>query len=134
MNGRPSYAEHSDREMFRGISKLLNILSKEDALLILSMTKKGMKTDTLTCNKIGLTRKQYYTRLKQLKSERFIEKSGSSYFQTTFGSYIYENCINVLLAAIKNRKQMAMIDVLKRSNNFYEDITLLKNILFNTLR
>lgn len=128
------YRESSDKEMFRSISKLLKILSKEHSLLILSITKNGMKADTLACNKIGLTKKQYYTSLMQLKSEGLIEKNGSSYLQTTLGSFICENCINVLLSAMKNRKQMAMVDVLRRSNKFSEDITRIKDFVCKIMK
>jgi len=130
----PSYGESSDKEMFRSISKILEVLSKQDTLLILSIAKNGMEADTLAYNKLGLTRKQYYTRLMQLKSEGLIEKSGSFYFQTTLGSFIYENCINVLLPAMKNRKLMAMVDVLRRSNKFSEDITRIKDVVCNIMK
>ncbi len=113
--------------MLGSISRILKIISKEDALLIFSMAKNGIEADISAHNKIGLTRKQYYTRLAQLKNAGVIEKKEASYFQTTLGSFLYENCIGMVLHAIRNSKQMAMIDVLRRSDNFPENIESIKN-------
>jgi len=85
-------------------------------------------------NKMGLTRKQYYTRLMQLKREGLIERNGNFYYHTTLGTFIYENCVNMLLAAIRNRKYMAMVDVLMHSNYFSQDATLTKNVINNIVR
>ncbi len=106
--------------------------SKHDALVILSLAKKGIEADSSAHSKIGLTRKQYYVRLMQLKDARLIEKKGNYYFQTTMGSFLYENCINAARHAIKNSKQMSMIDVLRKQENFSEEELLrLKSTICN---
>ena len=104
-----------------GVSKMLKVLSSADALIIFSMTKDGIEADTFTYSKIGLTRKQYYVRLMQLKDAGLIEKKDNTYFQTTMGSFLQENCINTVAHAVKNSKKMAMIDVLKRNDKFSEE-------------
>ena len=43
------------------------------------------------------------------------------YYQTTKGSFLYEKCVNTVIHAIRNSKQMAMIDVLKRQGRFTEE-------------
>ncbi len=105
----------------REASKLMTLLSKLDALVILSMASKGIEADTSTYSKIGLTRKQYYTRLMQLKNAGLIEKKGNHYFKTTKGSFLEEKCIDAVMHAIKNSKQMTMIDVLRRQGNLSEE-------------
>ena len=102
-------------------SKLLVVISKFDALTIFSMAKDGIEADVSAPSKIGLTRKQYYTRLMQLKDAGLIEKKGNMYYQTTKGSFLYEKCVNTVIHAIRNSKQMAMIDVLKRQGRFTEE-------------
>ena len=102
-------------------SKLLVVISKFDALTIFSMAKDGIEADVFAPSKIGLTRKQYYTRLMQLKDAGLIEKKGNMYYQTTKGSFLYEKCVNAAIHAIRNSKQMAMIDVLKRQGRFTEE-------------
>ncbi len=115
---------------FKKAIKLLNILSKEDTLIIFSLAKNGLKAETTTPSKVELTKKQYYTRLNQLKTSELIEKREGSYYQTTLGSYIWQNCILQALEAVKNSKEMTMIDVLKHTDKFSEnDILQIKTAL-----
>lgn len=107
-------------------SKLLTVISKFDALTIFSLAKDGIEADVSTPTKIGLTRKQYYTRLMQLKNVGLIHKEGNRYYQTTMGSFLYQNCINSVIHAIKNSKQMTMIDVLKGKGIFTEEVEKIK--------
>ena len=123
-------AENS-REQLEAASKLIRMLSSPDALMIFLLAKNGIEADTGTYSKIGLTRKQYYTRLKQLKNVGLIEKKGGLYFQTTMGSFLQDNCVNTVMHASVNRKQMGMIDILKRTSNFSEeDLLRIKNAVF----
>ena len=103
------------------VSKLLGLLSRVDSLIIFHMAKKGIEAYTLTHHKIGLTRKQYYTRLTQLRKAGLIEKKKNYYFQTTMGSFLEENCVNNVLHTIRNRKKMAMVDVLTKAQKFSEE-------------
>jgi len=129
-----SICEEANKQILKDVTKLLSIISKQDALLIFSIAKDGMESSSMNYNKMGLTRKQYYTRLMQLKREGLIERNGNFYYHTTLGTFIYENCVNMLLAAIRNRKYMAMVDVLKHSNYFSQDATLTKNVINNIVR
>ena len=118
-NSIDSTGTHGDKIV--GTSKLLKVISNVDALLIFSMAKDGIEAETRTHSKIGLTRKQYYTRLMQLKNTGLIERKGKLYFQTTMGSFLQENCINSVIHAIRNAKKMSMIDVLSSNSNFSEE-------------
>jgi hypothetical protein len=112
---------NSDSQIYLEASKLLNVLSKSDALLIFSMARDGIEADGLTYARIGLTKKQYYTRLMQLKDTGLIEKRGNCYFQTTKGSFIQESCISAAIHAVSNGRKMAMIDVLRRQGDVTEE-------------
>ena len=103
------------------VCKLIKVISSIDALLILSMAKDGIEADTSTHSRIDLTRKQYYTRLMQLKNAGLIKKEGKFYYQTTMGSFLQENCIDTIIHAIRNSKKMTMIDVLKSNGNFSKE-------------
>lgn len=121
---------NSDSQIYLEVSKLLNVLSKFDALLIFSMARNGIEADGLTYTRIGLTKKQYYTRLMQLKDIGLIEKRGNRYFQTTKGSFVEESCINAASHAVSNGRKMAMIDVLKRQGEITEeDLLQMKRVV-----
>ena len=110
-----------DRELVNKTTNILSILSKKDALSIFLLAKDGLKAETNTPRKVGLTRKQYYTRLKQLVDSGLIDKSGDEYTHTTLGSFVHQKHIMELFEHTKNVKQMKMVDTLKRTRQFSED-------------
>ena len=110
--------------------KLFSVLSKSDALMLFIRVKQGLQSHSNSPNQTGLTRKQYYTRLRNLVDAGLIQKRGNIYTHTTLGSLIYENYLAIVLQGIKNFKQIQMIDTLKQSSLLSSDeITNLMNIL-----
>ena len=102
-------------------SKLLALLSKFEALIILHNAKHGIEADLSTHSKVGLTKSRYYSRLMRLKNAGLIKKKGKSYFQTALGSFLYENCVDPAIHAVRNRKKMLVIDVLESNGNFSDE-------------
>lgn len=105
-------------EAIQHMSDVLSILSKLDALGIFVLAKDGLKSELDTPQKIGLTKKQYYTRLKQLYDLNLITKRGNTYVHTSFGDLIYNGHIVSFLNTMSNMKEFEMIDVLKKSSKF----------------
>lgn len=100
------------------LTDVLSVLSKNDALSIFLMANEGIKSELDTPTKIGLTKKQYYTRLKQLVDLGLIIKNNESYMQTAFGKVVYQKHIIGLTNNIKNSKYLQMVDVLKADPKF----------------
>lgn len=100
------------------LTEVLSVLSKNDALTIFLMANEGIKSELDTPTKIGLTKKQYYTRLKQLVDLGLIIKHNESYMQTAFGKVVYQKHIIGLTNNIKNSKYLQMVDVLKADPKF----------------
>jgi sugar-specific transcriptional regulator TrmB len=100
------------------LTKVLSVLSKNDALTIFLMAEEGIRSELDTPTKIGLTKKQYYTRLKQLVDFGLVVKHNESYMQTAFGRVVYQKHILGLAKNIKNSKYLQMIDVLKANPKF----------------
>ncbi|GEM_PF-393812 len=103
------------------LADTLSILSKNDALLIFLTAKDGLASELDTPQKIGLTKKQYYTRLKQLVEYGLLNKNDNKYFHTAFGSIIYNRHLLGLVDSMKISKELEMIDLLKRSSKFKTD-------------
>lgn len=114
-------AQNLEQELVNKTTNLLSILSKKDALTIFLLAKDGLKAETDTAQKIGLTRKQYYTRLKQLVDSGLIDKTGDIYSHTTLGTFVHERHLMALLEHVKDVKKMQMVDVLKRTKEFNEE-------------
>lgn len=103
------------------LTDLLTILSKKDALTIFLLAKDGLKAEADAPEKIGLTRKQYYTRLKQLVDNGLIDKYDDAYVHTTLGTFVHQKHLLELIEQVKNAEQMKMVDTLKRTRQFSED-------------
>jgi predicted transcriptional regulator len=113
-----------DATLVKNSAKLLSILSRQDNLNIFMFAdgnNRGLEAKSSTLQKIGLSRRVYYTRLKQLINAGLIEKSDHVYRHTTLGNIIYKNHILGIMEHLKNTKQMKMVDTLKHANQFSED-------------
>ena len=118
------YSQDFSIERLRELCKLLTILSKLDTLILLVLAKNGIKSHMDTPKEIGLTKKQYYTRLKQLVDHGLVEKRDGYYFHTTMGKFVYEKHLASLLEGTKKDKEMRMIDMLNRTRTFsHEEIS-----------
>lgn len=107
-------------EQLGNLCRLLSILSKLDTLTLFLHAKHGLKAETETPKKVGLSKKQYYTRLKQLVDSELVVKHDGCYFHTTMGRFVYEKHLASLIEGLNNVKQMRMIDVLKRERALSE--------------
>lgn len=65
--------------------ELLSVLSKDGAIEILNETESKLKSKRETHKKLGLTKRQYYTRLRELKNFDVVKKEGERYIQTEKG-------------------------------------------------
>jgi hypothetical protein len=113
-----------DPTLVKNSAKLLSVLSRQDNLNIFMFAdgnNRGLEAKSSTLQKIGLSRRVYYTRLKQLINAGLIEKSDHVYRHTTLGNIIYKNHILGIMEHLKNTKQMKMVDTLKHANQFSED-------------
>lgn len=111
-------ASNDNSKILSQLTEVLSVLSKNDALTIFLMANEGIKSELDTPTKIGLTKKQYYTRLKQLVDLGLITKNNESYIQTAFGRVVYQKHIIGLTNNIKNSKYLQMVDVLKADPKF----------------
>jgi predicted transcriptional regulator len=82
--------------------------------------KSGLMAEASSPERTGLSKKVYYTSLKQLINSGLLEKSDGKYIHTTFGSVVYQGHIIGLIEQLRNQKQMEMIDTLKHSDQFSE--------------
>jgi hypothetical protein len=113
-----------DPTSVKNSAKLLSILSRQDNLNIFMYAGSnscGLEAKSSTLQKVRLSRRVYYTRLKQLIDAGLIEKSGHVYIHTTLGNIIYKNHILTIMQHLKNTKQMKMVDTLKHTKEFSEE-------------
>lgn len=117
-NPNSDLTSNDSSKLLAQLTEVLSVLSKNDALTIFLMANEGIKSELDTPAKIGLTKKQYYTRLKQLVDLGLVIKQNESYMQTAFGKIVYQKHIIGLTNQIKNSKYLQMVDVLKADSKF----------------
>lgn len=100
---------------------MLGILAKHDALTLFLEGVEGIDASTDAPARLGMSKKQYYTRLKQLIYAGLITKSKGKYVQTTMGRILYERCLQLVFEQVRNAKKLIMADILKDSGRFDMD-------------
>ena len=92
------------------------MLADQQSTEIITAASTGLRSSS---NGIGgLSKKQYYVRLKHLVDMGLIEKHQSNYKLTSFGTIVYENHLKTMEKIIPNYWQIKSIDVLKNRNDF----------------
>lgn len=112
------FSVNEDSEFLSQLTGIFSVLSKNDALTIFITSYEGIKSVLDAPVKLGLTKKQYYTRLKQLVDLGLIVKHNESYVQTALGKIVYQRHVLGLTKSIKNSKYLQIIDTLKADRKF----------------
>jgi sugar-specific transcriptional regulator TrmB len=111
----------SGPESVKNAANLFAVLSRRDTLALFLLVKDGLKSELRTASDLGLSKKQYYTRLNQLKDAGLVEKYGDTYVYTTLGDIIHKKYVSGLVERVRFAKQFKMIDALKKAREFSED-------------
>ena len=111
-----------DQITVKDTQKLMSVLSRRDNLSIFmgAAAEKGLNADLSTPQLLGIAKKTYYTRLKQLIKVGLIRKHERTYIHTTLGNVVYQKQFE-LMQQIKNIKHFKMIDALKDSKEFSDE-------------
>ena len=111
-----------DQTTVKNSLKLLSVLSRRDNLAIFmsAAAEKGLNADLSTPQQLGIAKKTYYTRLKQLITAGLVRKSEGTYVHTTLGGIVYQKHLD-LMNQIRNIKHFRMIDALKSSKEFSDE-------------
>lgn len=113
--------------------QVFSLLADRRSSNILKTAFSGMRASST--NYIGnLSKKQFYVRLKRLCDAGLIEKRGSFYRTTTFGSLVFNSQVKTMEETISSYWQLKSIDVLRARTDFptEEKQTIVNEILGNT--
>ena len=97
------------------IAGTLKALSDDKSLILFNMVALTLARNTAdVMNRLGLTRKQYYSRMNALINAGLVMKKSSKYFLTSFGKVVYES--HMLIGhAIENYWKLKAIDSIETS-------------------
>ena len=111
--------------------EILKMVTNENTLKILNQIIDNNNNNnnykdgnTLSLSKIGLTRKQFYTRLNELITRGIIKREKGKYYLTTFGKIVYDltfEYMRKLDSVIEDCWKFKALDLLDISDEFTND-------------
>jgi hypothetical protein len=99
------------------LEQIFRLLADRYSVKILKMAYFGFKGSSISYRG-SISKKQFYVRLKRLRDLGFVEKRGSVYRTTTFGSLVYNGNIKTLEEILDNYWNLKAVDVLKSRQDF----------------
>lgn len=100
----------------------MEILSKDHGMLLFEAAKTGIKGDPDSAVKFGLSKKQYYTRLKALSDCGLVSKIDDMHFQTELGRLVFNNILNLQTLERKDNKTLiGMVQTLIDARRFTQE-------------
>jgi DNA-binding HxlR family transcriptional regulator len=111
--------------------EILKMVTNENTLKILNQIIDNNNNNnnykdgnTLSLSKIGLTRKQFYTKLNELITRGIIKREKGKYYLTTFGKIVYDltfEYMRKLDSVIEDCWKFKALDLLDISDEFTND-------------
>jgi hypothetical protein len=111
--------------------EILKMVTNENTLKILNQiidynnnNNNYKDGNTLSITQIGLTRKQFYTKLNELLTRGIIKKEKGKYYLTTFGKIVYDLTLEYkrkLDSVIEDCWKFKALDLLDISDEFTND-------------
>jgi predicted transcriptional regulator len=91
------------------------VLSDDKSLALFNLAAFTLSGDaSIVMSRLGITRKQYYSRLNQLINVGLVTRKSSNYFLTSFGKVVYE--FHLLIGqAIESYWKLKAIDSIESS-------------------
>jgi predicted transcriptional regulator len=98
------------------LERLLQALADEHSLKMFKLASSGLNGGNGAPEKIGLSKKQFYTRLHRLINLGLMERIGRVYKHTTLGSIVNNLQITPLEASLTEYWRLLAIDEIKKSH------------------
>ncbi len=103
------------------VAEILHVLGDEQTLDLFQRASTGLSSSPDSIEQLGLSRKQFYSRLESLLRTGLIEKRDGVYRQTTFGSMVADSPLKPLLRTVANYWNIVAADELKKSKTIPEE-------------
>lgn len=97
------------------LQDIFDALSNEYSLNMFKQASTGLKSKSEDIEKMGLTKKQFYSRLKKLVKLGLLTRVKGSYIHTALGRFVNSIQIKPLEEALANYWNLLAIDELKKS-------------------
>jgi hypothetical protein len=125
---RPSYSNNNN-----GISlaDILKSISDDKSLSIFRTVGDKNSNGEISLKKLGLSCKQYYSRISAMLETRLIKRQGGRYYLTPFGKVIY-CCTMIAKSALNNYHNLKAVESAEGSDFSDEEIGKLVDALIDS--
>jgi hypothetical protein len=98
------------------VENILRALSADKSLVLFNTIALSNSESQILMSRLGLTRKQYYSRLSALTIAGLIKRRSRRYFLTSFGKIVYDAQL-IIGKAVENHWKLAAIDSIESPGN-----------------
>src|SRR5918994_2431786 len=112
------------------LADVLNSISDDRPLSIFRLIGDVNSNGEISLKKLGLSRKQYYSRISAMMATGLIKRQRGIYYLTPFGKVIY-CCIMIVKSALKNYYSLKAVEYIEGSGFSNEDFSKLVNTLID---
>lgn len=110
--------EKMEKEIEQKVRNTYGLISKKDGWVVFIAAHSGIEGTGSAWEKLGLTKKQYYTRLQSLVKIGLVHKIGDTYSHTSIGRLIFENNLLETAKLFKNIRRLEMQDDLAKTGKY----------------
>ena len=112
------------------LADVLNSISDDKALSIFRLIGDVNSNGEISLKKLGLSRKQYYSRISAMMATDLIKRQGGIYYLTPFGKVIY-CCIMIAKNALNNYYKLKAVESTEGSDLSNEEVSKLVDALID---
>ena len=112
------------------LADVLRSISDDKSLSIFQLISDVDSNGEIRIKKLGLSRKQYYSRMAAMMATGLIKRQSGIYYLTPFGKVIY-CCIMIVKSALKNYYSLKAVEYIEGSGFSGEDFSKLVNTLID---
>jgi predicted transcriptional regulator len=110
------------------VSDVLSAISDDKSLLLFNTVALSSGSTDILITKLGLTKKQYYSRMSALTNAALISRSNGKYFLTSFGKVVYEAQL-LIGKAKQNYWKLRAIDSVARGMSSEEGSKIIETLI-----
>jgi predicted transcriptional regulator len=112
------------------LADVLNSISDDKSLSIFQLISDVNSNGEIILKKLGLSTKQYYSRISAMMVTDLIKRKSGRYYLTPFGKVIY-CCLMIAKNALNNYYKLKAIESIEDSDSSNEDFSKLVDALID---
>ena len=124
------YLQDNNKTNTISLADVLKSISDDKSLSIFRLIADAKSNGKISLKKLGLTRKQYYSRTSAMMTNGLIKRQSGRYYLTPFDKVVY-CCTMIVKNALNNYYNLKAVECIEDSSFSNEDFSQLVNALID---